>query len=158
MNKHEIFSEAHENWNLKLLYRDLATTKGKPLTPMEKTHLRGVLLEYSPTEIAEKLQKQASGVETDLAATIYRYVKELVGLSNSKLGSWREVASLLETAGYKTLSPLDLDELNPDASVVNITTTNISNNIENNKLICLIRLAISVEIPKKSSHGSPDQD
>lgn len=149
--RNEVFAEAYEEWDLRSLYKDLSDTKGKPLTPMEKTHLRGILSGHSPVEIAEKLQKQTKGVETDLAATIYRYVKELIGFNQTKLGSWREISDLLETAGYKSSLAIGLDELDPDASVVNITTTNISNNIENNKLICLIRLAISVEIPKKSS-------
>ncbi|MFG3817268.1 MULTISPECIES: hypothetical protein [Limnothrix] len=138
----EIFVEAAEAWDLKLLYRDLSSTKGKPLTPTEKVHLRGILCGNSPGEIADQLQKQANGVETDLAATVYRYVKELVGLGNTKLSSWREVPQLLESAGYKIPQPAQLRDVDPNASTINITNINI----EHNKLVFMIKL----EIPTKS--------
>ncbi len=42
------FKEAEKKWNLKTLYTDLASAKGKRLTPMEKLHLRGLLCELTP--------------------------------------------------------------------------------------------------------------
>ena len=48
MAKKEIFSEAALYWDLETLYKDLASAKGKHLTPTEKLHLRGLLCEYSP--------------------------------------------------------------------------------------------------------------
>ena len=140
-NSQTIFPEANEAWNLRLLYQDLSSTKGKPLTPTEKVHLRGILCGHSPTDIATQLKKQPNGVETDLAATIYRYVKELVGLENTKLNSWREITQLLESSGYKVPQSAKIRDIDPDASTVNITNINI----EHNKLIFMIK----VEIPTK---------
>lgn len=53
----EQFNYAALQWDLEALYTDLASAKGKRLTPMEKLHLRGLLCGYSPAEIAEKLRK-----------------------------------------------------------------------------------------------------
>ena len=67
----EQFTEASNHWDLETLYADLASAKGKRLTPVEKLHLRGLLCGYSPAEIAEKLGKDAKGVESDLCASVY---------------------------------------------------------------------------------------
>ena len=84
--KREQFNQAKQQWNLERLYNNLASIKGKMLTPMERLHLRGLLCGYSPTEIAERLHKEVRGVETDLSATIYQYVK---GLVNKKIENWK---------------------------------------------------------------------
>jgi hypothetical protein len=90
--------------------------------------LRGLLCGHSPAEIAETLNKQTNGVETDLSATIYRYVKELTGTGDEKLESWRKVAEFLENAGYKVSSSAQLRDVVPEGSVVNITNINIEKN------------------------------
>jgi len=51
------FREAARDWDLETLYTDLASAKGKRLTPTEKQHLRGLLCGYSPAEISETLRK-----------------------------------------------------------------------------------------------------
>ena len=48
----EEFSQAAQDWDLETLYADLASAKGKRLTPTEKLHLRGLLCGHSPVEIA----------------------------------------------------------------------------------------------------------
>lgn len=98
----EQFTQAANHWDLETLYADLASTKGKRLTPVEKLHLRGLLCGYSPSEIAEKLGKNVKGVETDLCATLYRYVKSLVDKCDEKVENWRNIAEWLDDAGYKT--------------------------------------------------------
>ncbi|MEI3652150.1 MAG: helix-turn-helix domain-containing protein [Dolichospermum lemmermannii FEM_B0920] len=98
----EKFVEASNHWDLETLYTDLSSVKGKRLTPVEKLHLRGLLLGYSPAEIANKLSKEARGVETDLSATIYKYVKGLLEKSHEKIDNWRSVIEWLDKAGYKT--------------------------------------------------------
>ena len=115
------FVEAESRWDLKTLYADLAAVKGKPLTPVEKLHLRGLLCGNSPAEIAEKLQKNPKGVETDLCATIYRYVKGFVGKGIEKIENWRNIAEWLEDAGYKTKSQakLPIQDALPKNSAVN---------------------------------------
>lgn len=121
----EKFLEASNNWDLETLYTDLASVKGKRLTPVEKLHLRGLLLGYSPAEIADKLDKDVRGVETDFSATIYRYVKGLVGKCNEKINNWRSVIEWLDEAGYKievtnnqqTLSLVPIDIIGKIANI-----------------------------------------
>lgn len=100
----ELFAQAANDWDLETLYTDLASAKGKRLTPVEKLHLRGLLCAYSPTEIAEKLNKSVKGVGVDLCNTLYQYVKNLVGKKDEKVENWRNITEWLEEAGYKTQS------------------------------------------------------
>lgn len=148
----EQFTQASNHWDLDTLYTDLASAKGKRLTPVEKLHLRGLLCGYSPTEIAEKLGKNVKGVETDLCATLYRYVKSLVNKCNEKIENWRNITEWLEEAGYKAQSPADLavSDLLPEKSVVNIS--NIS--MENNQIV----IAFNLRIPTTSSSESLNHD
>ncbi|MEG4394801.1 helix-turn-helix domain-containing protein [Microcoleus sp. BROC3] len=141
------FVEAESRWDLKTLYSDLAAVKGKPLTPVEKLHLRGLLCGYSPAEIAEKLRKNPKGVETDLCATIYKYVKAFVGKGIEKIENWRNIAEWIEDAGYQTQSStkFPVKDLLPEKSVVNIS--NIT--IEKNQIVIVFK----VEIPT-----SPDSE
>ncbi|MEW5857282.1 MAG: helix-turn-helix domain-containing protein [Cyanobacteriota bacterium] len=101
----EQFTQAANHWDLETLYADLASAKGKRLTPVEKLHLRGLLCGYSPSEIAERLGKNPKGVETDLCATLYRYVKSLVDKCDEKIENWRNITEWLDDAGYKTQPP-----------------------------------------------------
>jgi len=137
--KDEQFTQAANHWDLETLYEDLASAKGKRLTPVEKLHLRGLLCGYSPTEIAEKLGKNVKGVETDLCATLYRYVKSLVDKCDGRIENWRTISEWLDEAGYKSNSPPQLPaNLLPEKSVVNITNINI----ERNEVIILLNLRI----------------
>ena len=146
---HNRFVEAESRWDLKTLYTDLAAVKGKPLTPVEKLHLRGLLCGNSPAEIAEKLQKNPKGVETDLCATIYRYVKGFVGKGIEKIENWRNIAEWLEDAGYKTKPPakFPIQDGLPKNSAVNIS--NIS--IDNNQITIDVLLQIIIPLPSEIS-------
>lgn len=148
----EQFTQASNHWDLDTLYTDLASAKGKRLTPVEKLHLRGLLCGYSPTEIAEKLGKNVKGVETDLCATLYRYVKSLVNKCNEKIENWRNITEWLEDAGYKVQSSADIavSDLLPEKSVVNIS--NIS--IEHNQIV----IAFNLRIPTTSSSENLNHD
>ena len=145
------FAEAASNWNLKALYDDLASAKNKHLTPKEKVHLRGLLCGHSPSEIAEKLQKSPNGVETDLSASIYKYVKSLVDKGEEKVDSWRSIVSWLEEAGYKTLpsADLSLSNLVPEKCIIYVTTINVCKE--------QIVFQINLQIPT-ASKKSLDQD
>ncbi|MEG4444693.1 helix-turn-helix domain-containing protein [Microcoleus sp. AT9_B5] len=138
------FVEAESRWDLKTLYSDLAAVKGKPLTPVEKLHLRGLLCGYSPAEIAEKLRKNPKGVETDLCATIYKYVKAFVGKGIEKIENWRNIAEWLEEAGYKTQSSAKFPtkDLLPENCVVNVTNINI----DKNQIVFFINLRIPTSL------------
>ncbi len=100
----EQFTQAANEWDLETLYADLASAKGKRLTPVEKLHLRVLLSGNSPTELAEKLNKSVKGVGVDLCNTLYQYVKNLVGKSDEKIENWRNIYEWLDEAGYKTQS------------------------------------------------------
>jgi hypothetical protein len=144
----EQFTETAHHWDLKTLYLDLAAVKGKPLTPVEKLHLRGLLCGYSPAEIAEKLQKNPKGVETDLCATIYKYVKQFVGKGNEKIENWRNINEWLEEAGYKTKSPTKLPI--PDSLSENnkLNVTNIT--FENNEIKIGVYLQLTIPVPSEA--------
>ena len=122
----DYFREAQTEWDLKTLYQDLASAKGKRLTPMEKLHLRGLLCGHSPAEIAEKLGKTVKGVETDLCATVYRYVKALLSKGNSKIENWRNICEWLENAGYQCQTTIENDFSNKN--IVNVTNIKFENN------------------------------
>jgi len=124
-----IYKEIESEWDLENLYADLASEKGRNLTPMEKLHLRGLLCGCSPSEIADKLNKKVNGVEVDLSNTIYQYVKNLVNKSEEKLDNWRNIRSWLEEAGYKNREIVktqsdQLKDLNAKVHILNIHTEN----------------------------------
>lgn len=116
-----IFSEATNLWDLQTLYMDMGQAKSKPLTPMEKTHLRALLCGLSPSEIADRLGKSIKGVEVDLSNTLYHYTKQLVGKADEKVDNWRNICEWLEEAGYKIEPPIDLT-LDSDTSDTSDTT------------------------------------
>lgn len=124
---------------METLYEDLASAKGKRLTPVEKLYLRGLLCGFSPTEIAEKLGKNGKGVETDLCATIYRYVKSLLDKCDGKIENWRNISEWLDDAGYKNQSiKVPGFDLSPEKTIVNVTNINI----EKNHIVFFINLRI----------------
>jgi hypothetical protein len=144
------FAEAAQDWNLEALYSDLASAKQKHLTPVEKLHLRGLLCGNSPVEIAEKLGKAASGVESDLSATIYRYVKSFLDKPDEKIGNWRNIAQWLDEAGYKTPSQSLLESLQTDKASAKVANINIGNN----HLI----FSVLIKVPTKRQPQSDDRD
>ncbi|MBG1268186.1 helix-turn-helix transcriptional regulator [Nostoc sp. WHI] len=138
-SSNEPFMQAANSWDLETLYSDLSSVKGKRLTPVEKRHLRGLLCGFSPAEIAEKLGKNGKGVETDLCATIYRYVKSLLDKSDEKLENWRNISEWLDDAGYKNQSiKVPGLDLSPDKTIVNVTNINI----DKNQLVIGIKVCI----------------
>ncbi len=99
----ESFAEASDSWDLSRLYNDLAHVKGTPLTPAEKTRLRGLLLGYSPQQIARELNITSAGLRVELSRTIYQYATVLVGLPRGQV-SWQSISRVLEQAGYRRIS------------------------------------------------------
>jgi hypothetical protein len=152
----EQFSQAANHWDLETLYTDLASAKGKRLTPVEKLHLRGLLCAYSPSEIAEKLGKDAKGVESDLCASIYKYVKSLIGKGNEKIGNWRNIAEWLEEAGYKTKPPAKFSIQDGVSENSKVNVSNIT--FENNQITIDVFLQITVPLPSEISIQNLDLD
>ncbi|MBF2017162.1 MAG: AAA family ATPase [Rivularia sp. T60_A2020_040] len=104
----EDFIEAKNNWELEKLYIDLASAKGKALTPVEKKFLRGLLCGLSPAEIASKVYKtrSSSTVRVYLSNGLYKYIEEMLTKQDSeliKVKNWSRVIQLLEKAGYKKI-------------------------------------------------------
>jgi hypothetical protein len=139
----EQFAQAENYWDLENLYIDLASVKGKNLTPIEKRHLRGLLCGCSPSEIAEKLNKSVKGLEVDLSNTIYSYVKILINRHNEKVENWRNISQWLEESGYKSQSVENPSkstnpiQVNAKVHIENITIDENNNNIEIGILIQL---------------------
>ncbi|MBP0014337.1 MAG: helix-turn-helix domain-containing protein [Roseofilum sp. SBFL] len=149
------FAEAAKEWDLETLYTDLASAKGKRLTPVEKLHLRGLLCGFSPAEVAQHLHKSVKGVESEVCRTLYVYVKSLVGKSNSQVENWRNVTEWLEESGYKNKSERSVspDGLLPDKSFIDIR--NIT--IENKQIVFQFNLTIprvgEVEVTTQDWNG-----
>ncbi len=105
-NIEEEFVEAKNNWNLEKLYIDLASSKGKALTPVERKFLRGLLCGLSPAEIAHIVYKtrSSSTVRVYLSNGLYKYLEEMLSIqagTSIKVKNWSHVTHLLEKAGYK---------------------------------------------------------
>ncbi|NEQ35732.1 MAG: helix-turn-helix domain-containing protein [Okeania sp. SIO3I5] len=139
------FSEAAEYWDLKTLYADMASAKGRHLTPTEKLHLRGLLSGYSPGEIAEKLHKNANGVEVALCNTLYQYVRILVGKQEDKIQNWRNICEWLEEAGYKSQLPLEPESDDYLSAKLLIKKANVA--LNKNQIVVDINLRIVAESP-----------
>ena len=143
--KDQPFSEAAEYWDLKTLYADMASAKGRHLTPTEKLHLQGLLSGYSPGEIAEKLHKNANGVEVALCHTLYHYVRILVGKQDEKIQHWRNICEWLEEAGYKSHSPLKPESDDCLSARFSIKKANVV--LDKNQIIVDINLRIVADSP-----------
>jgi hypothetical protein len=139
------FKQSAYQWNLDTLYGDLASIKGKRLTPVEKLHLRGLLCGYSPTEIAEQLHKSIKGVEVDLCNTVYQYVKILVDKSNGKVDNWRNITEWLEEAGYKNQSSVQYSV--DDSLSLNLVVKKAKISIEKNQLLIDINIRLATPLP-----------
>lgn len=141
----EQFSQAANEWDLETLYTDLASAKGKRLTPVEKLHLRGLLCGYSPAEIAEKLNKSAKGIGVDLCNTLYHYVKNLVDKKDEKIENWRNIYEWLEEAGYKTQLSDEDKSGNCLAGKFLVKQANIT--VDNNQIIVDLHVRIVASSP-----------
>ena len=136
----ERFVQATNYWDLETLYTDIASAKGKRLTPVEKLHLRGLLCGYSPAEIAERLNKNVKGVEVDLSNTLYKYIKSLVDKSDEKVENWINITEWLEEAGYKSQPSIE-SEIGDGVSVkLLVQEANIT--LEKNQLIIDLNIRI----------------
>jgi len=103
-----LFEQANDHWNLTKLYADLAKAKREvmpharsaKLTELERSRLRGLLLDYSPADIADYQCVVEGTVEVALSNGIYRYVETLTGRDRTSLSGWQDVANWLREAGY----------------------------------------------------------
>ncbi len=150
------FAEAANSWDLEELYQDLASVKGKRLTPVEKMHLRGLLCGCSPAEIAEKLDKSIKGVEVDLCNTLYQYVKNLVGRENGKVDNWRNICEWLADAGYKSqFSPIQKATVSLPVDLI-LRKANIS--FEANQILIDLNIRLSASLSSETPPDEPEYD
>ncbi len=115
------FDEAANHWNLEKLYIDLASAKGKGLTPVEKRILRGLLCGYSPAEITNIIYKtrNSSSVRVYLSNGLYRYIQEMLNSQtkeSAEITHWSKITYWLEKSGYKNYSPLSANFVNSNNS------------------------------------------
>lgn len=143
----EQFTEAGNDWDLETLYTDLASAKGKRLTPTEKQHLRGLLCGHSPAEIAEKLNKNPKGIAVDFCNTLYQYVKNLVGKSEEKVENWRRICEWLDDAGYKTQSSPETES--GDCLPIKFVIKKANIILDKNQIIVDINLRIVASSPSE---------
>lgn len=149
------FAEAETYFDLNKLYKDLASAKGKRLTPTEKVHLRGLLCGHSPAEIAEKLNKAKNSVEVDLSSTVYQYIKSLLNKESQEVGNWRDICEWLKEAGYEQpFKERQMTATLPTQATVNIATLN------NRKILIDINLRVVAPLPTlpKNSHPTNTLD
>ncbi|WP_414578422.1 NB-ARC domain-containing protein [Anabaena sp. CCY 9402-a] len=138
-NQIEEFLEATNNWELEKLYIDLASNKGKALTPVEKKFLRGLLCGCSPAEIASVVyqSRSSSTVRVYLSNGLYKYIEEMLSTQagySIKVKNWSRVTYLLEKAGYKKdrllLQPVDSNKKSQkelETNLVKIKSTPLIN-------------------------------
>lgn len=105
MSYSHLFAQVYQNWSIEQLFFDLTQVKGKPLTPLEKTFLQGLLCGYSPSEIARLVYNNAdnsNSVRVYLSNGLYRYIRELLQRQTGAkvtLKGWSHVIPLL--TGYQ---------------------------------------------------------
>ncbi len=144
----ELFAQAAKDWDLDTLYADLASAKGKRLTPIEKLHLRGLLCGHSPAEIAERLNKNVKGVEVNFCNTIYQYVKNLLGKGSEKVENWRNICEWLEEAGYK--AHLSAESQSNDCLPIKFLIKKAHITLDKNQVIIDINLRIVAPSPPET--------
>lgn len=111
------FLRAEQEWDLPRLYSDLAKANYKRLSKSSKRYLEGVLLGFSPSDIARSYNyqgKNVSGtVRTILARDIYPLIKLHLNLPENHKIRWDDVPNLLSqyrnTNRINTFSSVSLD-------------------------------------------------
>lgn len=150
----EYFYQAAYQWDLETLYLDLASVKGRRLTPIEKTHLRGLLCGYSPSEIAKQLNKSIKGVQVDLCNTLYQYIKNLVGNTNGKVENWRNITEWLVAAGYQKESSVSHQV--DDYISLNLAVQKAHVVIEKNQLFIDVNIRLATSLPPQPPSQEED--
>ncbi|GAB4239038.1 MAG: hypothetical protein Kow0049_26140 [Stanieria sp.] len=117
-----MFSEAETYWELLRLYVDINLARQNqnnqpPLTPLEKTCLRGLLCGYSPEQIASHLNGESYGLIINLTWRIHRCIQIMTGRTPKEVESYRDIPEWLEAAGYKICQSRQDWENAPDVSI-----------------------------------------
>ncbi len=102
----QLFTEAEQIWNLPAIYAEIESTKQqlfgeKQLTSLQKTILRGLLCNYSPQEIANRLPGSVEELVVNLTWTLHRCVQTATGMKAKAVENYQDIPDWLEKAGYK---------------------------------------------------------
>ena len=105
-NRQQIFSEAHNNWNLQELYQHIESIKlqrqKEPLTPLEKVCLEGLFRGYSPEAISEALPEELDYYSVQITFwNLYSYIKVMTGRDHKEITNYQDVIDSLDSSGYK---------------------------------------------------------
>lgn len=130
----ELFTEAEQQWDLPAIYAEIENIKyklfgEKQITSLQKTILRGLLCNYTPKQIADRLPGDVEELVINLAWKLYRCVRTCphqivplvpsvqttTGIETKAVESYKNIPDLLKTAGYqKSDRPLPaIDPKNP---------------------------------------------
>jgi len=112
------------------------------LTRIEKLHLRGLLCGYSPTDIAEILNRDVRGLEVNLCNKLYQYVKKIVNRENERIENWRNISQWLAEVGYRVQQ--NYSQTNNSAPVD--TKVHIEKiEIENSKIELVMNVQVTID-------------
>lgn len=123
MNPLELFPEA-ATWNVDKLVEEINEARKeldnkRELSAMNKYYLYGILADYSPKAISQKLNLKGDGcaLRTALSTEINPYIRELLNYPQALEGYnfWGNARRELEKAGYKN------SELSPDSQDSSVT-------------------------------------
>jgi len=105
----ELEEQAAQNWHLEKLFKDLSQAKQQlsqsqrklAITPIDKKYLYGVLERVSPAQMADIYDKPDDLIRSQLSSQLYKYIKKLLGYSQSENISSIDIPQELERLGYK---------------------------------------------------------
>ena len=102
----KLFSEADQNWDLPRIYADVnkmrKNLRQMHLSPLERACLRGLLLGYSPAQIASKIPgKPQSSFITNLVWGLHRGIAQMTDGESGAVESYQDIGKWLAQAGYQ---------------------------------------------------------
>ncbi len=109
MDRNELEKQAAQNWNLEKLFKDLSEAKQQlsqsqrklAITPIDKKYLYGVLERLSSAQMADIYDKPSDLIKSQLSSQLYKYIKKLLGYSQSENIRTIDIPQELEKLGYR---------------------------------------------------------
>ncbi|MGL6341882.1 MAG: hypothetical protein ACRC80_22405 [Waterburya sp.] len=106
MNYQELFLEANYNWDINqlhkviILHRSKTNSRGKKLTDLEATILRGLLCDRTPQEIACHFPKDFHSIIINVTKNLFQ---DLLIIAEQQDKNFGNIIECLTAAGYKKL-------------------------------------------------------
>jgi hypothetical protein len=161
----DLFAEAAQTWDLNRIYELFTEAKRRifpnarqGLTDTEKLYLRGLLCNFSPSDIARQLSKSARGAEVYMCKTLYQYFKGIPETPSDDVGNWRNLHQWLDQAGYKVdlSGECPVGKSLPKDAKINITDMNFFKDSANNNTIS-IDINIKLSYPSEVTNQGGDE-